>query len=163
VHDKLIQYDICDDDGDLIPIWLIEHGLRPGTVVMISAELHVYHIKNENGAGFRQVRGLDLFTISCFHVKQRWWFFQVSAEKIRVLAKALQYLDPVTTTGNDAQSTSNAVGLALINDFTSYRSRKRKAVKTEEEPKSKKGKHAESSDTQEDSDQMNVEEVLSMT
>ena len=55
-HDKLIQYDIRDVDEQLIPTWKIESGLRPGTVVLVTALLHVYNIKNERVAGFRRAR-----------------------------------------------------------------------------------------------------------
>lgn len=56
VHDKLMQYDVRDIDGELIPTWLIERELKPGTVVLVSAVLHIYNIKNDRGNGFCRVR-----------------------------------------------------------------------------------------------------------
>ncbi len=55
VKDKLVQHNIRDINNELISAWKIEEGLRPGTVVLISAVLHVYNIKNERGRGFRRV------------------------------------------------------------------------------------------------------------
>ena len=55
VRDKLIQYDIRDINEDLIPAWQIETALRPGTVVLVSATLHIYNIKDDKKPGFRRV------------------------------------------------------------------------------------------------------------
>lgn len=58
VTNKLIQYDITDIEGNLIPAYDIAKGLRPGTIVVVEAELHVYNIyikKKEPQSGFNRV------------------------------------------------------------------------------------------------------------
>ena len=55
VNNKLVQHDVTDINDRLIPAWKLEAGLRPGTVVLVSASLHVYNIDNLNGPGFRRV------------------------------------------------------------------------------------------------------------
>lgn len=46
VKNKLVQHDVRDIDDQLIPAWKIEKGLQSGTVVLVSASLHVYNINN---------------------------------------------------------------------------------------------------------------------
>ena len=76
-HDKLIQYDVRDIHGNLIPAWKLEHELRPGTVVCVTAVLHIYNMKNDRGSGFRCVCLLHHFwSISNHSFKQ---FFQIDA------------------------------------------------------------------------------------
>jgi len=57
LRDKLIQYDICNINDELIPAWRLEERLRPGTLVLVSATLHVYNIKSDRGpqTAFRRV------------------------------------------------------------------------------------------------------------
>ena len=57
IKNKLVQHDVRDIDGHLIPAWKIEEGLRPGTVVLVSATLHIYNIDNNSvpGGSFRRV------------------------------------------------------------------------------------------------------------
>jgi len=55
VKDKLVQHDFRDIDDELIPAWQIEKALRPGTIILVSAVLHVYNIKIKNSTNFRQV------------------------------------------------------------------------------------------------------------
>jgi hypothetical protein len=57
IKNKLVQHDMTDINNFLIPAWEIETALRPGTVVLVSASLHVYNIDNSKGmAGFHRVR-----------------------------------------------------------------------------------------------------------
>jgi len=54
---KLVQHDVRDIENHLIPAWDIEQGLRPGTVILVSASLHIYNIENKtpSNSGFRRV------------------------------------------------------------------------------------------------------------
>jgi len=58
-RDKLVQHDISDLEGKLIPAWQISEGLRPGTVICAKVTLHVYNIPNQDFPGFRRVRDLS--------------------------------------------------------------------------------------------------------
>ncbi len=55
-QDKLVQHDVRDIENELIPAWRMEEELRPGTVVLVSATLHVYNIKTNQAGSFRRVR-----------------------------------------------------------------------------------------------------------
>ena len=56
VKNKLVQHNFRDIDNELIPVWEIEKALRPGTIILVSAVLHIYNIKIENSTNFRRVR-----------------------------------------------------------------------------------------------------------
>ena len=45
-----MQYDITDIEGKLIPAYDIAKYFRPGTVVVVEAELHIYNIPQKKGA-----------------------------------------------------------------------------------------------------------------
>jgi len=44
-----VQYDITDIEGKLIPAYDIAKYFRPGTVVVVEAELHIYNIPIKKG------------------------------------------------------------------------------------------------------------------
>lgn len=52
VKNKFVQHDIRDIDDCLIPAWKLEEGLRPGTIILVAASLHVYNIDNTSIPGF---------------------------------------------------------------------------------------------------------------
>ncbi|RXW17502.1 hypothetical protein EST38_g8345 [Candolleomyces aberdarensis] len=43
-HNKLIQHNVRDIDGNLIPPWKYHVDLRPGTIVLIEATIHCYNM-----------------------------------------------------------------------------------------------------------------------
>ncbi len=140
-HDKLIQYDIRDINCKLIPAWQLEQQLRPGTVVCVTAVLHIYNIQNERGTGFRRVCHLStLQSIPIHSFKQ---FFQIDAEKIWVVAEPLEDEEEHNKVKGKAKEEN--IEIPVIDDFAVYMNKKRKSQKNEDEPPMKKTKQSESS------------------
>jgi hypothetical protein len=77
LSNRVQRVPLTDDDENgastsKIPAWKIEQGLRPGTVVVILATLHVFNIDNTAIVGFRRVH------------------YQINAKQIKVLAKPIR-------------------------------------------------------------------------
>jgi hypothetical protein len=77
---------VTDINGRLIPAWQLEQGIRPGTVIVISARLHIYNINLPSSSAFRRVR-TQHYTLT--RTNQHSQFFQINAERIKVLAEPL--------------------------------------------------------------------------
>ncbi|TFK58512.1 hypothetical protein BDN72DRAFT_865873, partial [Pluteus cervinus] len=45
---KLVQHDVRDEEGKLVPPWEIYSALRPGTVVLVMVTLHCYIMGGDN-------------------------------------------------------------------------------------------------------------------
>ncbi|TFK65643.1 hypothetical protein BDN72DRAFT_773063 [Pluteus cervinus] len=56
---KLLQHDVRDEEGNLIPPWEIYSALRPGTIVLIMVTLHCYVMGGDNMRK-RKVRDISL-------------------------------------------------------------------------------------------------------
>ncbi len=66
-RNKLVQYDTTNIEGELIPAYDIVKHFRPGTVVVIEAELHVYNITAKKkdtqlASGFNRVSNTQSLT-----------------------------------------------------------------------------------------------------
>jgi len=66
-RNKLVQYDTTNIEGELIPAYDIAKHFRPGTVVVIEAELHVYNITAKKkdtqlASGFNRVSNTQSLT-----------------------------------------------------------------------------------------------------
>jgi len=87
VKNKLVQHDVRDIDDHLIPAWKIEKGLRPGTVVLVSASVHVYNIDNNTaipGGSFCRV---------CVHtIRSVVLVLTVIGSIIKLMLNALKFL-----------------------------------------------------------------------
>ena len=60
-NDKLVQHNIIDPDGKLIPCWNNSKQLRPGTLVLCVVSLHVWNIASRDDRKvFKRVRGINL-------------------------------------------------------------------------------------------------------
>jgi hypothetical protein len=62
LKNKLFQHATRDINNELIPAWTIEQGLRPGTVVIVSATLHIFNIKDKKSDSFRRVSATHLLS-----------------------------------------------------------------------------------------------------
>lgn len=49
VQNKLVQLDVVDTDGNLIPPWEFYDALKPGTLVLLCASLHCYVMRDKGG------------------------------------------------------------------------------------------------------------------
>ena len=58
VHAKLVQRDIRDCKGDLIPPWEMYSKLRQCTMVLVRATLYCWVIRNKEGSGVKKVTNL---------------------------------------------------------------------------------------------------------
>jgi hypothetical protein len=79
VHAKVVQQDIRDVDGNLVPPWFMKDKLRAGTVVLIIVSLHCWMI-TDKGNRTKKVRTAD-FNFS-FHFKS----FMLRCIKLTVIA-----------------------------------------------------------------------------
>jgi hypothetical protein len=132
---------VRDIHSNLIPAWRLEHGLRPGTVVCVTATLHVYNIKNYQGKGFRRVR---FFANSPIHlINNHAQYFQIDAEKIWVVAEPIE--NDIKNDKDKGKCKEENTDIPIIDDFTIYMNKKRKCSKIEDNPSPKKKKQDESS------------------
>ena len=60
--DKLVQHNIIDSKGKLIPCWDNLDKLRPGTLVLCVVSLHVWNIPNRDN-WFRRVSRKPLYNL----------------------------------------------------------------------------------------------------
>lgn len=54
-HSKLVQKDITDVDGELIPMWETYNKLRTGTLVLMKGRLNVYQMDDKQRDGYKKV------------------------------------------------------------------------------------------------------------
>ncbi|KAF7372693.1 ATP-dependent DNA helicase [Mycena venus] len=55
VRSKLVQLDVCDVDNKLVGPWRYYEVLRPGTLVLVYASLHVFNMKDDKAGKTRKV------------------------------------------------------------------------------------------------------------
>jgi hypothetical protein len=55
-HDKLIQHNIIDTDGELIPCWNNATELREGSLVLVIATIHTWNIANQGREGYKKFK-----------------------------------------------------------------------------------------------------------
>lgn len=55
VHAKLLQRNVVDAHGELVPPWETYDKLRPGTLVLIKAQLMTYEIEEQKRDGYKKV------------------------------------------------------------------------------------------------------------
>ncbi|KAJ6460670.1 hypothetical protein C8R47DRAFT_915875, partial [Mycena vitilis] len=77
IKNKLVQHDIRDIRGALVPPWKIYEELRPGTLVLVLVSLHCFKMGDESNKDGRERR-----------------IYHMSAESIRVIAESDEYVEP---------------------------------------------------------------------
>ncbi len=55
VNAKLVQRDVMDENGDLIPPWQSYDKLRPGTLVLMKVQLLTFELPDCQNDGVRKV------------------------------------------------------------------------------------------------------------
>jgi len=122
--DKLVQHNVIDVDGKLIPCWDNFNKLRPGTLVLCIVSLHVWNIANRDGRFKR--------------------FYTLNAHSVRVLKEspmppttAIKSL-PCDTSPSDAAETISAQ-----EEFDSFSTKKRMKTRTENIPQASSSKNTD--------------------
>ncbi|KAJ7648251.1 hypothetical protein DFH06DRAFT_1135694 [Mycena polygramma] len=68
---KLVQHDIRDMKGALIPPWKIYEALRPGTLVLVLITLHCFKMKDDYGKEPKECRSIRVLAESDEYVEPR--------------------------------------------------------------------------------------------
>ena len=84
VHAKLVQKDITDIDGELIPMWETYDKLRTGTLVLMKGQFTMYQMEDKQRDGYKKV-SFARETCSNAHCDQ---FYQFNVHRTYVLARS---------------------------------------------------------------------------